>query len=129
MDAVASLAALASVVVVDQLTKRLVLGRAELRVRRTPVRPVLDLQFPLLLLLWTVGAGCVAVIVTLKLPGNATPVRLGLACALGGATGNLIDRVRHGAVVDFIKLGRWPVFNLADVGITGGAALALVALI
>lgn len=42
---------------------------------------------------------------------------------LGGALGNLADRIRYGKVVDFIDLGFWPVFNLADVAIVAGAAL------
>jgi signal peptidase II len=44
---------------------------------------------------------------------------------LGGAAGNLIDRVRDGAVTDFVKLPHWPAFNLADVAITLGV-VALV---
>lgn len=44
---------------------------------------------------------------------------------LGGAIGNLIDRVREGAVTDFIKLPHWPAFNVADMAITFGV-LALV---
>jgi signal peptidase II len=39
---------------------------------------------------------------------------------LGGAIGNLIDRVRQGAVTDFIKLPHWPAFNVADMAITFG---------
>jgi signal peptidase II len=39
---------------------------------------------------------------------------------LGGAAGNLIDRVRLGAVTDFMKLPHWPAFNVADVCITAG---------
>ena len=39
---------------------------------------------------------------------------------LGGALGNIIDRLREGAVVDFLKLPAWPAFNLADVAITIG---------
>jgi signal peptidase II len=39
---------------------------------------------------------------------------------LGGAAGNLIDRIRDGAVTDFVKLPHWPAFNLADVSITLG---------
>jgi len=39
---------------------------------------------------------------------------------LGGAIGNLIDRVRAGAVTDFIKLPHWPAFNVADMAITVG---------
>lgn len=43
----------------------------------------------------------------------------------GGALGNIIDRVRDGAVTDFIKLPAWPAFNVADMGITFGV-LALL---
>ena len=44
---------------------------------------------------------------------------------IGGAAGNLIDRLRAGAVTDFVKLPHWPAFNLADVAITVGV-IALV---
>ena len=44
---------------------------------------------------------------------------------LGGALGNLVDRVREGAVTDFIDLPSWPAFNLADSAITVGV-LALL---
>jgi signal peptidase II len=43
----------------------------------------------------------------------------------GGAVGNIIDRVRDGAVTDFIKLPAWPAFNIADMAITFGV-LALL---
>jgi len=50
--------------------------------------------------------------------------RVLLGCILGGAIGNLIDRVRLGWVVDFIDMGigqtRWPVFNVADSAVTLG---------
>lgn len=49
---------------------------------------------------------------------------LGIGCALGGAAGNLLDILRRQHVVDFIDLGWWPVFNLADVAIVGGLLLA-----
>ena len=55
--------------------------------------------------------------------------RLGYASILGGALGNLVDRVPDGAVTDFIDLhaGGWhfPTFNLADVGITAGVMMLL----
>ena len=44
---------------------------------------------------------------------------------LGGALGNIIDRVRDGAVTDFIKLPLWPAFNVADMAIVSGV-LALL---
>ncbi len=48
----------------------------------------------------------------------------GMGCALGGAAGNLLDILRRRHVIDFIDLGWWPVFNLADVAIVGGLLLA-----
>jgi signal peptidase II len=50
-----------------------------------------------------------------------------LACGLvvGGALGNLVDRVRVGEVTDFIKLPDWPAFNLADASITLGVLVLL----
>jgi signal peptidase II len=52
---------------------------------------------------------------------------VGLALVLGGAVGNLIDRLIHGHVIDFIdayyRSAHWPAFNAADSAITIGAAL------
>jgi signal peptidase II len=53
-------------------------------------------------------------------------VWLPAALLLGGALGNLSDRVRDGAVTDFIDLPLWPTFNLADVAIVVGVLLLLV---
>jgi signal peptidase II len=47
---------------------------------------------------------------------------------IGGATGNLIDRTREGAVTDFLDLPLWPAFNLADVAITFGVLTLLYVL-
>ena len=49
--------------------------------------------------------------------------KLSLSLQLGGALGNLLDRIRYGYVVDFIQLGFWPVFNLADSCIVIGIIL------
>ncbi|MEP7347546.1 MAG: signal peptidase II [Gemmatimonadaceae bacterium] len=49
----------------------------------------------------------------------------GLGLAVAGASCNLWDRVRHHAFIDFICIGRWPAFNVADAGVCIGAALAL----
>ena len=57
---------------------------------------------------------------------------LGLGLVLGGALGNLVDRffrapgVMQGHVVDFVSVGWWPVFNVADSGIVCGAILLVV---
>jgi signal peptidase II len=51
--------------------------------------------------------------------------KIGLSFILGGAVANLIDRFNHGCIIDFINLGFFPVFNLADIFITGGALLII----
>jgi signal peptidase II len=51
---------------------------------------------------------------------------LGLALILGGAIGNWIDRMRFGAVIDFLDFRVWPVFNLADSAISIGVGLYLI---
>ena len=53
----------------------------------------------------------------------------GLGLVVGGAVGNLIDRFRLGHVEDFIDFHFWPVFNVADIGITVGAAMVLIAVL
>ena len=57
--------------------------------------------------------------------------RLAYASILGGAVGNLYDRILHGKVVDFISwhIGNayWPTFNVADVGICVGVGLLVIA--
>ena len=50
-------------------------------------------------------------------------LRLSLGMQLGGALGNLVDRVRMGKVTDFIDVGPWPIFNLADSSIVVGILL------
>jgi signal peptidase II len=54
----------------------------------------------------------------------------GLALLLGGATGNVTDRIIHGAVTDFFEVWigtyRWPAFNVADSAITIGAILVIL---
>jgi signal peptidase II len=83
-----------------------------------------------LLILWFAAVACAvgALLYAPVLQQNVF-VAAGVAAALAGASGNLVDRVIHGAVVDFIALGRWPVFNLADVAIVAGAAVAGASLI
>lgn len=50
-------------------------------------------------------------------------LRLSLGLQLGGAAGNLLDRVLWGRVTDFLDVGPWPVFNLADASIVTGLVL------
>lgn len=57
-------------------------------------------------------------------------IRVGLGLIAGGAFGNLVDRLLRsngGAVIDFVRSGFWPTFNLADASIVLGAVIVLIA--
>ena len=82
------------------------------------------------LLIVTSVVGVALILVYLFNPGMASPlVRAGLALMLGGAIGNLIDRVGDGRVTDFIKFPEWPAFNVADSAITIGVIILIWALV
>lgn len=82
------------------------------------------------------GAGAPLVLVTLVALGavlflfSRNPARpwmwVAVGLLVGGALGNLVDRIRLGQVTDFIDLPPWPPFNLADVGITFGVILLVI---
>jgi signal peptidase II len=76
-----------------------------------------------------VAIGCVFYLLkSLRPPQNTSVVSLALI--LGGAVGNLVDRVRLGEVIDFLDLHwhdtHWPAFNVADSAITIGVILLLI---
>ena len=136
-----------AIVIADQVTKVMVIDNLAY-LQRIPILPILDLVH-----LHNTGAAFsfladasgwqnwlftgVAIVVSavifwwlVKLPESGRRVlSLGLALVLGGAIGNLIDRLLYGYVVDFILFyyDEWsyPAFNIADSAITCGVALIL----
>ncbi len=56
---------------------------------------------------------------------NRPLVWLPTGLLVGGAAGNLIDRIRLGSVTDFVKLPHWPAFNVADIAVTVGVVALL----
>ena len=66
----------------------------------------------------------------LRLPRTERTRRILLGLILGGAIGNLVDRVASGEVIDFVQIGvaghYWPVFNVADAGVSVGATLLIL---
>ncbi|MDX6627348.1 MAG: signal peptidase [Solirubrobacterales bacterium] len=82
------------------------------------------------------GAGAPLIVLTVVALGVVgylfarNPTRPGMWVAVGllagGAVGNLVDRVRAGEVTDYVDLGSWPPFNLADVAITLGVLVLVL---
>ena len=92
-----------------------------------------DSPSPLVFVLLTIISAALLGFVAYLLWSNQTPSALGgygLALILGGAAGNVVDRLARGKVIDFLDfyLGsyHWPAFNLADSAIVVGAALLVI---
>ena len=129
-----------AVVAADQATKALV--RANIRIgSRDGVFPGVELvhvhnrgvAFGLFadggVVLIAVGAACVVALLAFFATNSRRPlVWLPTGLLLGGAAGNLIDRLDQGYVTDFIDLPLWPSFNLADACITIGVLSLLYVL-
>ena len=120
----------------DQFTKMLIARRlAEgqsvsvsswIRIRRVDnVRGMLLSNPRVLPLVLAALFGGIGLIVTQGYFFQHRAAQIGLGMALGGAGSNVYDQLRRGAVIDFLDLGWWPVFNLADVAITVGVIMAL----
>lgn len=74
-------------------------------------------------LFFTVIALIVAAVIIVynyRLPSGNRLLRMALGLQLGGALGNVVDRLRLGHVTDFLDFGPWPVFNVADMAIVAG---------
>ena len=78
----------------------------------------------------TTGISIVLFIWLLRLPPQRAALACALALILGGAVGNLWDRLQYGYVIDFIEIyyekWSWPVFNIADSAISVGAFLLIL---
>ena len=141
-----------AIVVLDQITKAIVLARLPLGVPVT----VIDGWLALTLVLnpglafgllgsvpqgwrWVVAALSLVALAVLArvalrvLPAGGWTGRLAIGLIFGGAVGNLVDRARFGAVVDFVDVywrgWHWPAFNVADSAITVGVALLALRLL
>jgi signal peptidase II len=83
---------------------------------------------PGLVALLTVVALCAIAAALASLVHRNAVVAAGAGLLVGGSVGNLVDRLVHGAVTDFLDPARWPAFNVADCSITAGAALIVLGL-
>jgi signal peptidase II len=91
-----------------------------------------ELRLPLLVLFSVLAIGFIVTMLK-RLPDKETGLIIALAFVLGGAIGNLIDRVIYGEVIDFLDFYwsdyHWPAFNLADSFITVGVLITVYHLI
>ncbi|UCH84950.1 MAG: signal peptidase II [Candidatus Latescibacterota bacterium] len=82
------------------------------------------------LIISSVVASIFIIILAQRIPKEELLKRVFLGMILGGAIGNLIDRIYPGHVIDFIDMGigvhRWPVYNLADTAVTVGGILLII---
>ena len=86
---------------------------------------ILQGQTPFLIVTSLLGLGAI-LLYYIYPPMDHGVIRLALGMQLGGAIGNLLDRVRMGEVTDFIHVGRWPTFNVADASITISIVVVLI---
>jgi signal peptidase II len=123
---------LGAVLVADQLTKALIVDSMR-RGEENPVFPALKLvnvrnegvAFGIeaggqTLIIVLIACALLALVLYFARHTAKPLMWLPVGLLLGGALGNIIDRIREGAVVDFLKIPAWPAFNLADVAITFG---------
>ncbi len=101
------------------------LGLRRLANRRLSLLPMSDRQA---VGVWAALVACPALVLAVA-PPPAVGTAVGLGLSVGGATGNLVDRLVRGAVVDFIAVWRWPTFNVADAAMVAGAALVALSLL
>ena len=132
----------ALVVAADQASKAFVLARWPLAGFSTSrsfvsIRCMLNRRgtlaafagMPALAALWIAMIVLAALTLHYGLFGHDALVPIGVGTVIGGATGNVLDRLVRGAVVDFVAIGPWPVFNLADAAlVVGTGAILLTAL-
>jgi signal peptidase II len=79
-----------------------------------------------LLMLWVAEVALLVALVQVGPFFQSATAQVALGAALGGAGGNLLDRLWRGGIVDFIDFGFWPVFNLADTAIVVGGLIAVL---
>ncbi len=124
----------------DQFTKWIIVSRMSLHDSIPVIDGVLSIThihnsgiafgffpgLPKLFLLITILSMLVVVYFYLTVRPRTLLVTLGCALILGGAAGNLLDRVHYGYVVDFINFSFWPAFNVADSSVSSGVVLLLL---
>jgi len=131
-----------STIILDQLIKLLIIAKFQLHQSTPLIKNIFHLTY-----VSNTGAGfgifhnnnllliCISIMIIgllsylyNKFPDNKLS-KISFALIIGGAIGNLIDRIRIGFVVDYLDFKIWPAFNLADSAITIGAIILIILII
>jgi len=131
-----ALTAAAFVLLFDQASKHLAVGQVRactvspwlprIRVVRNPAIGLgLGRRRRALVACWAFATAIILLLANVPGPLQGPFAQAAIGTAIGGAAGNVLDVVRRGAVIDFIDLRIWPVFNVADVAIVAGVALTV----
>jgi len=134
------------VIVLDQLSKHYVVLNLRLGVPWNPIESLSRYvsftyitnegaafgMFPAFGTFFAVIAIIVVIVILLyyrHLSNGQWALNVGLGLQLGGALGNLVDRIRVGHVIDFIDFKVWPIFNVADSSIVVGVAILALSIL
>ena len=126
------------VFLLDQLSKRII--QRGLEHRQLQLGGVVTLRFlssskryyraaparMLMTTVWCLATAAAFFLAMMNSPAQNPWLPIAMGSAVGGAAGNLCDVLRDRAVRDFIDLGWWPVFNVADIAIVAGIAGILI---
>lgn len=127
------------VFIIDQLVKHLVVSTMHLGQSLPVIKGIFHITYVLnpgaafgmlehqrwFFILVALAAVLLGVAFYKKLQQESFLMRSGAGLLLGGAVGNLADRIQSGLVVDFLDFRIWPVFNIADIAICAGAGILI----
>lgn len=127
------------VFIIDQLVKHLVVSTMHLGQSLPVIKGIFNITYVLnpgaafgmlehqrwFFIVVALAAVLLGVAFYKKLQQESFLMRSGAGLLLGGAVGNLADRIQSGLVVDFLDFRIWPVFNIADIAICAGAGILI----
>lgn len=127
------------VFIIDQLVKHLVVSTMHLGQSFPVIKGIFHITYVLnpgaafgmlehqrwFFIVVALAAVLLGVVFYRKLQQESILMRSGAGLLLGGAVGNLADRIQSGLVVDFLDFRVWPVFNIADIAICAGAGILI----
>ena len=127
------------VFIIDQLVKHLVVSTMHLGQSLPVIKGIFHITYVLnpgaafgmlehqrwIFIFVALGAVLLGAAFYKKLQQESLLMRSGAGLLLGGAVGNLADRIQNGLVVDFLDFRIWPVFNIADIAICAGAGMLI----